>query len=153
MSPLHYAVWGGNDDIAEFLIEKGADIDAISQENGRPLSYQPVEKVHLCQDDCCLSLWFGPMIYQVQTEKGGRANGNGKTRPTETGKPVHRIEHFGEISGSSVQREAESGIGGERVRRVRRRALPAVLRSSYGSQGHSARGLFSDAFDWVFRGA
>ncbi len=31
-------------------------------------------------------------------------------------------------------------------------ALPAVLRSSYGSQGHSARGLFSDAFDWVFRG-
>ena len=39
MSPLHYAVWGRNDDIAEFLIEKGADIDAISQENGRPLSY------------------------------------------------------------------------------------------------------------------
>ena len=43
-------------------------------------------------------------------------------------------------------------LGGERLRQVRRGALPAVLRSSYGSQGHSARGLFSDAFDWVFRG-
>ena len=59
----------------------------------------------------------------------------GKTRPTETGKPVHRIEHFGEISVSSVLREAESGIGGERLRRVRR-APVAFYGTVWRFRGH-----------------
>ena len=48
--------------------------------------------------------------------------------------------------------EALQVLGANGFDEFGRGALPAVLRSSYGPQGYSARGLFSDAFDWVFRG-